>query len=181
MTNEELQQLKKELIEGHSMLWDKLFLKYYDNTVDSLMRQFGCGKEIAYDCYIEAHEKFRYQVLKDKFQPTSLKGYLWTIAKNIYLKQPKATKPLFDNTNNQEDEEKTNEVHNQEKYIAFKNAWTQLSQKCQNLLQLFYYDGRSMKELTKLLEMNSEDVVKNAKYRCLKKLKTLTNDFLEQT
>jgi len=48
----------------------------------------------------------------------------------------------------------------------------QIGEKCKNLLLAFYWEDRSMKEIATMFELTYESA-KNAKYRCLNKLKQL--------
>lgn len=50
-------------------------------------------------------------------------------------------------------------------------AFLQLGEKCRQLLLLFYFKKRSLKDIAGLLGFSSEKVAKNQKYRCLEKAK----------
>ena len=46
-----------------------------------------------------------------------------------------------------------------------------IGKKCQELLQFFYFNNLSMKEIAIKLGFSSEKVAKNQKYRCIEKAK----------
>ena len=53
----------------------------------------------------------------------------------------------------------------------------ELGENCKKILLLFYFENRSMKEIVAHLPYENEQVVRNKKSKCLKKLEQLiTND-----
>ena len=53
------------------------------------------------------------------------------------------------------------------------NTLEALGENCKKILLLFYYENRSMKEILAELPYENEQVVRNKKSKCLKKLETL--------
>ncbi|GAB2486272.1 RNA polymerase sigma factor [Algoriphagus taiwanensis] len=51
----------------------------------------------------------------------------------------------------------------------------ELGPKCQEILQLFYYQSKNLDEIAKLMGYESKDVLKSTKSRCLKNLKDTLN------
>ena len=49
----------------------------------------------------------------------------------------------------------------------------QLSPICQQILTAFYYEDKSMQEISKSLGLANEDVAKSKKYQCKKELERL--------
>jgi len=54
-----------------------------------------------------------------------------------------------------------------------KDCMSQLSVLCQQILTAFYYDEKSMQEISKSLGLANEDVAKSKKYQCKKELERL--------
>jgi RNA polymerase sigma factor (sigma-70 family) len=52
-------------------------------------------------------------------------------------------------------------------------ALNQLGQPCQNILELFYYQNKSMEEITIIHGYKNADTTKNQKYKCLKRLQAI--------
>ena len=48
-----------------------------------------------------------------------------------------------------------------------------LGDHCKKILVLYYYENQSMKEILAALHYENEQVVRNKKYKCLKKLEEL--------
>lgn len=137
----------------------------------------------AKDIYQEAFITTWKNIKSDKFLPqneTAVQGYLYQIAKNKwtdYLRSSRFKKTTsiantFIETREPEehsDDEKSidNRIH-----IAM-SAFNKLGASCKELLTKFYFNKQSVKLIAE--ELNLEEAsVRNKKYRCMQKLKTLT-------
>jgi DNA-directed RNA polymerase specialized sigma24 family protein len=54
-----------------------------------------------------------------------------------------------------------------------RRSFRMLSDQCQEILGLFYFNGCSMKEIMETCDYATTDAAKTAKYRCLERLRTL--------
>lgn len=52
----------------------------------------------------------------------------------------------------------------------------QLQEKCKQILQLFYYQKKSMKEIARTLSFSSEQSAKTQKYKCIEKAQRLASE-----
>lgn len=52
---------------------------------------------------------------------------------------------------------------------------SELGDTCKKILLLFYYENLSMKEILEQTDYDSEQVVRNKKYKCLKQLEQMVN------
>ena len=52
----------------------------------------------------------------------------------------------------------------------------QLGEACKQVLMAFYYNNLSVKEMLAFLPYENEQVVRNKKYKCLKKLEEMLHD-----
>jgi len=50
-----------------------------------------------------------------------------------------------------------------------------LGETCRKILLLFYYENLSMKEILEATDYETEQVVRNKKYKCLKQLEQMVN------
>lgn len=107
---------------------------------------------------------------------SSLKTYLYSIGKyKIYaLLKKKNSQIKFENIENlqieyieYESEEKNREIEN------LRNGINQLGETCREVLKLFYYQEKSLDEITEMMNYNNKDVAKSQKSRCLKQLKEI--------
>lgn len=60
-----------------------------------------------------------------------------------------------------------------------KKCMSKLSVLCQQILTAFYYEEKSMQEISKLLGLANEDVAKSKKYQCKKELERLVKKAVE--
>jgi DNA-directed RNA polymerase specialized sigma subunit len=51
----------------------------------------------------------------------------------------------------------------------------ELGESCRKILLLFYYENMPMREILAMTEYESEQVVRNKKYKCLKQLEQMVN------
>jgi len=65
-----------------------------------------------------------------------------------------------------------------EKYEALHSVIGKLGEQCQKILKLFYWENKSIEEISKTLHMVAASV-KNGKYRCMQQLKGLAKDNLQ--
>ena len=109
---------------------------------------------------------------------SSLKSYLNSICKNIWLqslrKLKKREEAIATEEWEDESEEKTEDI--EMKHEKVKQKFKVLGKACQDILIQFYYERKSMKELQEIYQLSSPQVAKNKKSRCLKKLAILINE-----
>ncbi len=123
------------------------------------------------------------QVLHGNFkEQSSISTYLFAICKNCWfnkLKKSSTKKEILGlEMDFKEDENLVIDV-----MIADETTKTlaslieKLGPDCQKLLKYYYYEKRKMKEIAQLMGLSNDQVVKNKKSRCLKKLKELAEKF----
>jgi DNA-directed RNA polymerase specialized sigma subunit len=54
--------------------------------------------------------------------------------------------------------------------ILLKEIIKKTGEQCKELLRLYYYENKSMKEITVLMNFSNENSTKTQKYKCMKKL-----------
>lgn len=106
----------------------------------------------------------------------SLKTYLFSIGKYMIFRELK--------TQNQQIEYRDYhlesfvwEDYSEEEYdkniLKLRESYSRLGKKCQEILKLFYYQEKSLDEITHLMSYDNKDVVKSQKSRCLSQLKKI--------
>ena len=160
-------------------------LKHFYTTnykkVELLILKNSGSIEHAKDIYQEAFISVWTQIKNDKFIPrndTALQGYLYKIAKNKWMdvlrsKSFKNSKSInfetltYINDDNDEDIDlKSNKL--KLAMAAFKN----LGKPCKQLLSVFYFEKKSIKEIASELKIE-ENTARNKKYRCMEKLRAM--------
>jgi RNA polymerase sigma factor (sigma-70 family) len=107
-------------------------------------------------------------------------AYLFTIAKNKWLdylrsshykKTIRVDKVIHLQLDAEEEESDSNQ--GQDEMAAMQHAFKQLGEKCKMVLKLFYFERKSMDEISSELQIASASV-RNQKYRCMEKLRLLS-------
>lgn len=122
------------------------------------------------------------QARKEDFElRCTIKTYLYSICRNLWLKKLRKSKRVVELTETvkqyvtvDESQLKTLEI-TEEKEIVSKYI-DQLSEGCKKILKYFYFDKKKMWEISELLGLASEQGAKNKKSVCMKKLKTMMKD-----
>lgn len=144
--------------------------------------QKNSGNEtLAKDVFQEAFITCWRNIKDDKLEKNSnVEAYLFTIAKNKwvdYLRSSdfKKTVPT-DSFSTLKVVQEANEVDEEVKAshrLALRTALGQLGNNCRQLLELFYFERKSMHDISEKLNITSASA-KNQKYRCMQNLRALS-------
>jgi RNA polymerase sigma factor (sigma-70 family) len=157
----------------------------YQDHFDSLSRfvvHNNGNMEDAQDIFQEVMVAFVNLVKQGKFKgEASIKTFLFSINRNLWFNELKKRGRRA--TREASYEMKTSRSEEQiEKIIEYREANAQLikimevlGENCKKILLLFYYQNMSMKEMVSELSYENEQVVRNKKYKCLKKLEEMIN------
>ena len=158
----------------------KAITDFYDRYKSPFLvfgRSFGLDKEQLLDVYQDVCVVFIEQVQKGKLVELkgTAKSYLFGIAKHLIFKRfslkekvEKATQIWFEENIVQPIEyEETLEKQ------RMSSAFLNLGNQCKAILNLFYYEEKSLEEVQEILGYSDKNVVKSQKSRCIKKLKEL--------
>lgn len=153
-----------------------LYEQHYQFVASFITKNNGKEKD-AEDTFQEAIIVFFNQVKDGRLRlRVSLKTYLFSIARNIWLKtlrdQKKAVRltELHDYIAVEEDTI-AEEMEFDEMTRFIQLMLSQLGKECQQILRYFYLEKVRIKEIMTLLDYSSEQSVKNKKGRCIQKLK----------
>ena len=144
------------------------------------VQQHSGSAEDAQDVFQEVIVAFIDLAQKDKFRgESSIKTFLFALNRNIWLNELKkrkrsAVRELKYETNRPIEEPGIAE------YIAAREGQqqvmdiiTSLGEACQQILVAFYYHGLSMKQILEQMNYDNEQVVRNKKLKCMKKLEEM--------
>ena len=138
------------------------------------------SEQDAEDIFQEVIIAFINLVQAGKFRgEASIKTFLFSLNKNIWLNELKRRGRAMAREEKYEKQNLPNEVGadtameiRQSKADLMK-VMDQLGENCKKILLLFYYENKSMKEIVTELPYENEQVVRNKKSKCLKKLEQL--------
>ena len=137
----------------------------------------------AEDIFQEVIVGFISAVQKNKFRgESSIKTFLYSMNKHAWLNELKKRGRTMQrelNYGKDQDKEEPDAGH----FIVHQEARTQviavvdqLGETCKKILLMFYYENLSIKEILEKTEYETEQVVRNKKYKCLKQLEQMLNE-----
>ena len=171
MTDEEIIQA---LQQGNQTSALKKLYQYYPAVRQMILQNSG-NRHDSEDIYQETLIILCRKVKEKDFELTAgLKTFLFSISRLQWLNELRKRKKVM--LKDQEPQEKESEIqklnsylHEEVKFKKAENALTKIGEKCQKLLQLFYAQKKSFKEIAIELDFSNEKIAKNQKYRCMEK------------
>lgn len=152
----------------------KAFSKLYKSfpAIRKMIRENNGTKEDAEDIFQEALILFSRKCEDVNFTLTaSASTYLFSVSRYLWndeLKQRKRNQIEIEESENFSWEEV---IQKEEQYKQAENVLKKIGEKCLELLKLFYIDGKSMKQIASKMDLSSEKIAKNQKYKCLERAK----------
>lgn len=173
------QELIKNISRGDSEVFKKLYREYFNMVRYFIVNNSGTlddAEDIFQDAMIVIYEK----TCDPNFSLTSsIKTYLYSVVRNLWLNKlrQKKTVQIKDFEQFIEIEQEDNEIEiKEERFNAIEKAIHLLGEKCRKIIQLFYYQQKSMQEIATELAYTNAANAKNQKYKCLQQLKKLSNE-----
>jgi RNA polymerase sigma factor (sigma-70 family) len=137
----------------------------------------GGTEQDADDIFQETVVSFIDAIQKSKFrQESGIRTYLISISKNIWYNEIRRRQragnreKLFEMERNQEDPGINEIIQDRELKKQLNQLLGSLGDSCRKILEMFYYENLSMKEIVSHLHYENEQVVRNKKYKCLQQL-----------
>lgn len=135
------------------------------------------SEEDAQDIFQEVVVSFVHLIKDGRFRgESSIKTFLYAINRNLWLNELKRRgragfrEKLFEESRSTSDEQISNVIENREATKQLMAVVESLGADCKKVLLLFYFENRSMREILEATNYESEQVVRNKKYKCLKKM-----------
>jgi RNA polymerase sigma factor (sigma-70 family) len=110
---------------------------------------------------------------------SSIKTFLYSLNKNIWLNELKrkgraeAREIKYEKQHDQQDITADIAMEHSQTKSQLMETIESLGENCKKILLLFYFENRSMKEMLTHLPYENEQVVRNKKSKCLKKLEEM--------
>lgn len=175
-----LKMLKGENQRQIDEALSQLYRQYYD-PVKQLVRKNNGTEEEADDIFQETLLTFYTQLRQKHLQLNcGIQTYLYSVARNMWLdelrKRKKKVKLVETHSFIPLQEDHLSKLLASEKSQQIAKIIRMLDEKCQQVLTHFYFDRYRMQQIASLLGFANEQVAKNKKSKCLKKLKTLVEE-----
>ena len=153
-----------------------LYSEHFENLTHFIRKNSG-NRQDAEDIFQESIMVFVDMVQRGKFRgESSIKTFLYAIARNLWLNAMKKRDRMFVRDTEQqgisesESEDLQAALIRSESKRAVLDFIGQLGETCRKILVHYYYEDLSMKEICGRMHYESEQVVRNQKYKCMKKL-----------
>ena len=165
----------------------ELGIVYEENRAEFIhwiTKEFHCSLDDSKDIYQLTILIFYDNVKSGKLEHlvSSVKTYLYGIGKNVArenLRRSKRNIPI-----NQEKWLKETLIDDSEQpaeeylFTMAQDALTGLGMPCQQLLEMYYYEKKSMEEISEKLNYKNADTAKNQKCKCMARLRKLFGEKL---
>jgi RNA polymerase sigma factor (sigma-70 family) len=166
--------------------------KLYDHYFEGIVAQIcinGGNQEDGADIFQEAVLVLIDKVKTGQFRgDSSIKTFLSAIARNLWLHELRTRgrrnkREVIYMDGGDKTEEPLHTFFDTQNTNALQEVLEQVGETCKKILTGFYYEDKSMKELLTEFNYENEQVLRNRKSRCMKKMKELlsTNKELLRT
>lgn len=146
-----------------------LYREYYQMALKFVKYNKGTTED-AGDVFQEALIAFFENIKNKKFRgASSIKTYLYaTIRNNWFAKLKKAKETQSIENLNIKDEVVTDNTQDINNILS--ELMNQIGESCKRILQFYYYENLSMRDIMKKMDFSSEQSAKTQKYKCMQKL-----------
>jgi len=177
-----LHRLKSSQLKDSEKLLKTVYENCYHICEQMILSNSG-SRDDAKDIFQDAMVVFYNKAKSDDFVLTSkISTYLFAVSKNLWLKKLRSASKYSEVSDEyMEAIEGGIEVIDESSYSSSARTLADLleksGEKCLALLKMFYYERLRMKEISDELGFSSEQVAKNQKVRCLKKIRAVISKY----
>jgi len=180
--NKKIRFSDSELVEaiGERDMQEQAILQLYEDHAEitrSFIKGKGGTEQDADDIFQETVVSFIDSVQKGKFrQESGIRTFLISISKNLWYNEIRRRQRAgnrekrFESDREQEETGISEVIQDRELKQQLNQLLKDLGESCRKILELFYYENLSMKEIVSHLHYENEQVVRNKKYKCLQQL-----------
>jgi RNA polymerase sigma factor (sigma-70 family) len=154
----------------------QLYQQHAEITRSFIMGKGGTAQD-ADDIFQETVIAFIDTVQKGKFrQESGIRTFLISISKHLWYNEIRKRQraenreKLYESDREIEEEGIGRIIQDRELKQQLNRMLQDLGDSCRKILELFYYENLSMKEIVSHMHYENEQVVRNKKYKCLQQL-----------
>lgn len=159
-----------------------LYNAYFEQVSRFVIQNSG-NEADAQDVFQEVVVSFIYLIQQNKFRgESSIRTFLYSLNRNIWFNELKRRERAwkretkFEQVKDQQEESVEKSIDRREAGQELLKIINTLGETCKQILLLFYYENYSMKDILQQLDYENEQVVRNKKYKCLKKLEEMMRE-----
>ncbi len=156
-----------------------VYEEYREEFLHWIGREYHCSPDDSKDIYQLTILIFHDNIKQGKLEHlmSSVKTYLFGIGKNIAkenFRKEKRYVPISKEKWLKENliDEPTQTI-DEDAFARAKSALNKLGQPCQRLIELFYYERKSIPEITAELDYKNPETAKNQKCKCMARLRKI--------
>jgi RNA polymerase sigma-70 factor (ECF subfamily) len=179
-------QIIERIRQGGQSELGMIYESYRTEFLQWISKEYHCSEDDSKDIFQLTILIFYDNVKSGKLEHlvSSIKTYLFAIGKNVAkenMRKARRTTPI-----NQEKWLKEHLIDEPDSrieddaFIIAKKALEQLGQPCQKLVELFYYEKKSMDEISVRLNYKNAETAKNQKCKCMARLRKLFEQMTTQ-
>jgi RNA polymerase sigma-70 factor (ECF subfamily) len=163
-----------------------VYQQYRSEFLHWVEKEFNCSSEDSQDIYQVTILIFYDNIQSGKLQhlSSSVKTYLFAIGKYIAKETLRKEKRNASLPKHERLMEYLQEEHDYTKderiWEAMRRAINRMSESAKRLLELFYYERKSMEEISLILNYRNSETTKNQKCRCMAQLRKLVKEELSR-
>ena len=175
------QEILVEIKGGNQRPLQKVYNTYHDGFIKFIRKKFGYGEEECRELYQVTMVTLYENIINGKLTDltSTLKSYVFSIGKYKAMELHRGAKRnvwltgLSDGFELEDSsvEERDAKIFLDARIEEVSEMLKQISDKCQELLRLFYFDNLSMTEIQERFSFKSAHVARNEKYKCIQALK----------
>ncbi len=171
----------KEYLEALSNGKDEVLRSIYDQSFENVKKyiisnggQLADAEDVFQRVLLEIAVRYK----REKFEIRSdFKGYLFVACKNSWIREIKrlkkrVTSELKTDLIDEKADELAMELLEQKRWELFQEGFAQLSEKCRDVLKL-YFEKVPFSKIKDVFKYNSETVVRQRIFKCKSKLKEI--------
>ena len=159
-----------------------LYRQYFD-VLSIYTRQNSGTAQDAEDVFQEVVVTFIELVNQNKFRgESSIKTFLYSLNRHIWLNEIKKRNRMqqrnikFERSREQSEADVSTHIAGREARVQVMKVIDQLGEACKQVLMAFYYQDLPVKDMLAFLPYENEQVIRNKKYKCLKKLEEMLHE-----
>lgn len=179
----DLEKLKR----GDTEPLQHIFLSIYKNCIEQVIKLSDCQAQDAEDLVMDAIIVLREKVMYGEYQNQNLQSFIVSVALNKWKnRRRKYNRTVFIDQKGlahlQQNQiiDESNELNREKEKRAISMALTQMTGKCGTLLSRNLFDGIPLEILISELGYSNYNVIKSTKSRCMKKLRAVIQNLLNQ-
>ncbi len=169
----------EEIKKGDNNQLAMIYREYRSEFIAWITSNYSCSRDDAKDVYQVSILALHENILNNKLQKlrSSIKTYLFAIGKNKFLEFRKTESRITRDVDPAViDLEEVSSWEYEEKELKLQvteSSLGQLGDPCKSLLELYYFHGLSMDEISERLNYKNRDTTKNLKFKCLTRLRKI--------